>query len=167
MTENLHKLLFNPESIAVIGASNDKLKTGGRVTDNIKSNGYKGKLWAINPKTPSIMGLPTFRGIPDLPGVPDLAYIAIPAPYVRSTLEELAAIAPRRVQETASLHLVLDLLRQSRPSPVPQRPSCTDSLQPLRSNPLKYLFGLLCLHPHSHTCDFLSMHGQSPFYLQH
>ena len=28
MTENLHKLLFNPESIAVIGASNDKLKQG-------------------------------------------------------------------------------------------------------------------------------------------
>ena len=61
MTSNLHKLLFNPESIAVIGASNDKLKTGGRVTDNIKSNGYKGKLWAINPGTPSIMNLPTFK----------------------------------------------------------------------------------------------------------
>ncbi|MFC1838854.1 acetate--CoA ligase family protein [Thermodesulfobacteriota bacterium] len=97
MTDNLHKLLFNPESIVVIGASNDRLKTGGRVTDNIKSNGYKGKLWAINPKTPSIMDIPTFKSVPDLPEAPDLAYIAIPAPFVRSTLEELAAIGTKAV----------------------------------------------------------------------
>ena len=91
MTENLYKLLFNPESIAVVGASNEKLKTGGRVTDNIKSNGYTGKLWAINPKTPGIMGLPTFKSVADLPKAPDLAYIAIPAPFVKASLEELAA----------------------------------------------------------------------------
>ena len=97
MTDNLYKLLFKPESIVVIGASNDKLKTGGRVTDNIKSNGYTGKLWAINPKTPDIMGLPTFRSIADLPSAPDLAYIAIPAPFVRASLEELAAKGTRAV----------------------------------------------------------------------
>lgn len=97
MTDNLYKLLFNPESIAVIGASNDKLKTGGRVTDNIKSNGYTGKLWAINPKTPDIMGLPTFKSVADLPGAPDLAYIAIPAPFVRGSLEELAAKGTKAV----------------------------------------------------------------------
>ncbi len=97
MTENLYKLLFNPESIAVIGASNEKLKTGGRVTDNIKSNGYTGKLWAINPKTPDIMGLPTFKSVADLPEAPDLAYIAIPAPFVRASLEELAAKGTKAV----------------------------------------------------------------------
>ncbi len=90
MTDNLYRLLFNPESIAVVGASNEKLKTGGRVTDNIKSNGYKGKLWAINPKSPDVMGLPTFKSIADLPAAPDLAYIAIPAPFVRDALSELA-----------------------------------------------------------------------------
>ncbi len=97
MKDNLYKLLFKPESIAVIGASNDKLKTGGRVTDNIKSNGYTGKLWAINPKTPDIMGLPTFKSIADLPEAPDLAYIAIPAPFVRRSLEELAAKGTKAV----------------------------------------------------------------------
>ena len=97
MTENLYKLLFNPESIAVIGASNEKLKTGGRVTENIKSNGYKGKLWAINPKTPDVMGLPTFKSVADLPSAPDLAYIAIPAPFVRASLEELAAKGTKAV----------------------------------------------------------------------
>jgi acetyltransferase len=97
MTDNLYKRLFNPESIVVIGASNDKFKTGGRVTDHIKSNGYKGKLWAINPKTPNIMNLPTFRHIGDLPETPDLAYIAVPAPFVRGSLEELAAIGTKAV----------------------------------------------------------------------
>jgi len=90
MTKDLYKLLFHPESIAVIGASNEKLKTGGRVTDNIKSNGYTGKLWAINPKASDVMGLPTFKSVADLPSAPDLAYIAIPAPFVRASLEELA-----------------------------------------------------------------------------
>ena len=97
MKDNLYKLLFHPESIAVIGASNEKLKTGGRVTDNIKSNGYRGKLWAINPKTPDIMGLPTFKSIADLPEAPDLAYIAIPALFVKASLEELAAKGTKAV----------------------------------------------------------------------
>ncbi|NLD36269.1 MAG: CoA-binding protein [Desulfatiglans sp.] len=97
MTKKLYKLLFHPESIAVIGASNEKLKTGGRVTDNIKSNGYTGKLWAINPKAPDVMGLPTFKSVADLPSAPDLAYIAIPAPFVRASLEELAAKGSKAV----------------------------------------------------------------------
>lgn len=97
MIKNLYKLLFHPESIAVIGASNEKLKTGGRVTDNIKSNGYIGKLWAINPKAPDVMGLPTFKSVADLPSAPDLAYIAIPAPFVRASLEELAAKGTKAV----------------------------------------------------------------------
>lgn len=97
MTANLYKLLFHPESIAVIGASNEKLKTGGRVTDNIKSNGYTGKLWAINPKAPDVMGLPTFKSVADLPSAPDLAYVAIPAPFVRASLEELAAKGTKAV----------------------------------------------------------------------
>ena len=84
------KILFNPESIVVIGASNDPSKPGGRVTKNIKENGYRGSLWAVNPKAASIQDLPTFKTIEALPGPPDLALIAIPAPLVQSTLEALA-----------------------------------------------------------------------------
>ena len=84
------KSLFNPESIVVIGASNDPSKPGGRVTKNIKENGYRGSLWTVNPKAASIQDLPTFKTIEALPGPPDLALIAIPAPFVQSTLEALA-----------------------------------------------------------------------------
>ena len=58
--------LFHPESIAVIGASNDPLKPGGKVFKNIKENGYKGNLWAVNPNSKSIMDLPVFESIDKL-----------------------------------------------------------------------------------------------------
>ncbi|MBN2062492.1 MAG: acetate--CoA ligase family protein [Deltaproteobacteria bacterium] len=86
----MYDFLFKPRSIAVIGASNDEFKPGGRVTKNIKENGYEGDLWTVNPKAPSIMGLPTYPSIEDLPGSPDLAIIAIPSGGVRAALESLA-----------------------------------------------------------------------------
>ena len=94
-SEEVYKCLFHPEIIAVIGASNNPLKPGGRVTKNIKENGYRGDLWAINPNTSNIMDLPTFKTIEELPGTPDLALIAIPAPFVRSALEGLGRIGTR------------------------------------------------------------------------
>ena len=46
-----YDFLFNPRSIAVIGASNNGLKPGGRVINNISTHGYSGRLWAVNPNT--------------------------------------------------------------------------------------------------------------------
>jgi acyl-CoA synthetase (NDP forming) len=89
-SQNTYQRLFHPKSIAVIGASNDHLKPGGRVTKNIKDNNYAGELWAVNPKTPDVLGLPTFKTIGELPGIPELAIIAIPARFVLPTLQELA-----------------------------------------------------------------------------
>ncbi len=82
--------LFHPESIAVIGASNDESKPGGRIIKNILDQGYTGSLLAINPGNDSIKNLPTFPGIKDLPSIPDLAIIAIPARFVAGALQELA-----------------------------------------------------------------------------
>jgi acetyltransferase len=89
-SQNNYQRLFHPKSIAVIGASNDHLKPGGRVTRNIKNNDYSGTLWAINPKTPDILGLPTYQTVSELPGIPDLAIIAIPAKFVMPALQDLA-----------------------------------------------------------------------------
>ncbi|MBW2138838.1 MAG: acetate--CoA ligase family protein, partial [Deltaproteobacteria bacterium] len=86
----VYRALIEPGSIAVIGASNDPFKPGGRVTKNIKEHGFKGDLWAVNSKASSVMGLPTFRSIDHLPAAPDLSIIAIPAPGVQAALKELA-----------------------------------------------------------------------------
>ncbi len=86
----IYQNLFHPKTIAVIGASNDPFKPGGRVIKNIKENGFGGQLWAVNPKAGDILGLPTFAGIPMLPDSPDLAIVAIPSAHVLPAMEELA-----------------------------------------------------------------------------
>ncbi len=89
-SQSTYQHLFHPKSIAVIGASNDGLKPGGRVLKNIKENEYQGELWAVNPKTPDILGLPTFKSVYDLPEIPELAIVAIPAKFVLPTIKDLA-----------------------------------------------------------------------------
>ncbi len=93
----MYEYLFHPKSIVVVGASSNSLKPGGRVLKNIKENGYQGLLWAINPRSPSVMGLPTYKTIEDLPETPELALIAIPAPLVREALESLVRIGTKAV----------------------------------------------------------------------
>jgi len=58
--------LFNPGNIAVIGASPHKEKLGYQVLGNIINNGYKGKIFPINPTANEILGLETFRTVKDI-----------------------------------------------------------------------------------------------------
>lgn len=86
----VYEYLFNPSSIAVIGASADPLKPGGRVFKSIRENGYKGVLWPVNPNATEILGLPSFETIRTLPAAPDLAIVAIPSKLVLGAIEDLA-----------------------------------------------------------------------------
>ncbi len=88
-TADVYRKLFNPQSIVIIGASNDISKPGGRIIKNITEHGYQGSILAVNPGTPSVMNLPTYKTIDELPKIPDLAIIAIPARFVVNTVEEL------------------------------------------------------------------------------
>lgn len=87
--------LFKPQSICVVGASNDDFKPGGRVLKNIKENGYLYELWAVNQNSDNVMGLPTYKSINDLPYGPDLALIAIPSKFVLQAITDLAAIGAK------------------------------------------------------------------------
>lgn len=89
-SSKIYKSITAPENIVVIGASNDASKPGGSVTKNIINGNYQGILRVVNPKNPSIMGLPAFKSIADLPDGLDLAIIAIPAPWVHQALLDLA-----------------------------------------------------------------------------
>jgi len=82
--------LLHPQSIAVIGASEDTSKPGGRILKNILSKGFSGELMVVNPKSSSIQGLRAHATVESLPLTPELAIIAVPAAYVRSALEDLA-----------------------------------------------------------------------------
>ncbi|MBI5255778.1 MAG: acetate--CoA ligase family protein [Burkholderiales bacterium] len=83
--------LFEPRAIAVYGASSDPTKIGGRPLDFLKSSGFDGALYPINPKAAQIQGLPAFATVSAVPGPVDLAIVAVPAPGVPAALEDCAA----------------------------------------------------------------------------
>ena len=85
----VNKQLIDPESIVVVGASNNITKPGGKLFYNIRTGTFRGKLYAINPKEDEVQGLPSFRSVKDLPRV-DLAILAIPASLCLDTVRELA-----------------------------------------------------------------------------
>lgn len=85
----INKQLINPDSIVVVGGSNEITKPGGKVLKNIIDGNYKGKLFVVNPKESEVQGIKSFQNINDLPNV-DLAIIAIAAKYSPETVEILA-----------------------------------------------------------------------------
>jgi acyl-CoA synthetase (NDP forming) len=81
--------LLDPQSIVVVGGSNDIQKPGGKVVKNIIDGNYRGKLYVTNRKEDIVQGIPSFKNPEDLPAV-DLAIIAIAAKYVPDAVEILA-----------------------------------------------------------------------------
>ena len=87
---NLHALL-SPASIAIVGASPDFTKINGRPLKHLLDKGYRGKLFAVNPKYSVIGGVVCYPSIADIPGPVDLAIVAVPAKSVAAVLRELGA----------------------------------------------------------------------------
>ena len=79
---------FNPQSVAVIGASRSKEKLGHGVLANLIKYGYPGQIYPINPKADEILGLKCYPSVLDVPGPIDLAIVVIPAQFVAAVLEE-------------------------------------------------------------------------------
>lgn len=77
-----------PKSIALIGATEDYAKFGGRFLHHIVDHGYKGRIFPINPRRESVLGLTCYPSIMDLPEAPDLALVAVPAPKLAAMIEE-------------------------------------------------------------------------------
>jgi acetyltransferase len=70
--------LINPESIVVVGGSDDLFKPGGKILKNIIDGKYSGKLYVVNPKQEIVQGIKSFTDINDIPET-DLAILAISA----------------------------------------------------------------------------------------
>ncbi|WKV12944.1 acetate--CoA ligase family protein [Marivirga harenae] len=85
----LQNSLLNPENIAIIGASENQSKPGGKVIFNLISGGFKGKIYGVNPKVISIEGVEHIAKVDLLPKV-DLAILSIPAALCVETVNTLA-----------------------------------------------------------------------------
>ncbi len=84
------KHLFEPKSIAVIGASTNQSKIGYKVIDNIIASKYPGKIYPVNPRGGEILGCKVYESIEAIDGDIDIATICIPAKYVLTALEACA-----------------------------------------------------------------------------
>jgi acyl-CoA synthetase (NDP forming) len=80
-----------PRSIAVIGASDNAHKIGGRPIAYLSRFGYQGKIYPINPARPEVQGLRSYQGLQDLPEVPDVAIIAVPGDLAVQAVDECAS----------------------------------------------------------------------------
>ena len=80
-------IFFNPNSIAVIGAS-EKPGVGKAIFSNI-INGYKGKIFPITPSNPAVFGITAFKSVLDIAEDVDLAVIATPNKIVPQVMEEI------------------------------------------------------------------------------
>ncbi len=80
--------MFYPESVAVIGGSNDKSKIGYQIMRGLKEGGYKGKIYPINTNASEVLGIKAYKSVLDVPDTIDLAIISIPAKYSPQAAEE-------------------------------------------------------------------------------
>lgn len=87
MLQKLDKM-FNPNIIAIIGASNSIQKWGGFLTVHMLKGKFIGKIYPVNPREKQILGMPAYRSILDIPEPIDLGIIAVPADKVLPAIEE-------------------------------------------------------------------------------
>lgn len=85
----INKQLIDPQSIAVVGGSNDITKPGGKVLKNIIDGTFNGKLFVVNPKETEVQGIKSYTNLNNLPNV-DMAVLAIASKYCLRTIEILA-----------------------------------------------------------------------------
>ena len=86
----INQQLLNPESIVVVGGSDDIHKPGGKVLFNIIKGNYQGKLYVSNPKQDKVQGINSYKDLNDLPDT-DLAILAIPAKFCIDAVDILAS----------------------------------------------------------------------------
>ena len=89
--------LLAPRSIAVVGASSDPTRIGGRPIAYMKNQGFKGALYPVNPTRPEIQGLKAYASIADLPEPPDVAIVAVPAEIATQAVSDLAKLGVKGV----------------------------------------------------------------------
>ena len=86
----INKELIQPESIVVVGGSNNYHKPGGAIVRNIIQGGFEGTLRIVNPKEDEVQGIKVFHDVTELPPT-ELAILVIPARFCPDTVKTLAA----------------------------------------------------------------------------
>ena len=83
--------LTAPRSVAVVGASDDPSRIGGRPLNYFLTKGFEGDVYPVNPNRETVQGVPAYPSVADLPGDVDFVLVAVPAPHVVDVVREAAA----------------------------------------------------------------------------
>lgn len=83
--------ILTPRSVAIVGASDDVARIGGRPLRYLREGGFAGPVWPVNPNRPQVQGLPAFASLAALPAAPDIAILAVPAAATLAAVEDCAA----------------------------------------------------------------------------
>jgi acetyltransferase len=81
---------FRPKSVAVVGASSDPKKPGNTALRNMISLGYKGKIFPVNPREQTILGLACYKSVLDIPEPVELCVLLVSAELTLQVAKELA-----------------------------------------------------------------------------
>lgn len=95
-TDSLTALL-EPTSVAIIGASDNPTRIGGRPLHYTRTAGFAGTIYPVNPNRNTVQGLPAFASIGEVPGPVDTAIVAVPAAKVVATAEDCAAAGVKAI----------------------------------------------------------------------
>ena len=87
--------LFEPRSVAIVGATEKTGKVGEVLVSNMRAAGYRGELLAVNPKYASVHGSPSFPSVDRLPHPVDLVVVATPAATVPDVIAQCGAAGVR------------------------------------------------------------------------
>lgn len=80
--------IFEADSIAIVGASEEKGKVGTSIAENVSKLGYKGKVFFVNPNRKKVLGKPCYASLNDIKQNVDVAVVVIPAKFVYQVIEE-------------------------------------------------------------------------------
>ncbi len=84
--------LLEPGSVAIIGASDDPARIGGRPLRYMLEAGFRGAIYPVNPNRAQVQGLKAFASVREIPEPADCAIVAVPATMVVETLEDCAVM---------------------------------------------------------------------------
>ena len=83
----LHRI-FEPRSVAIVGASDRELSVGSQVLGNIIDGGFKGSIYPVNPNHDNLKGLQCYRSIGDIDHPVDLVIITIPYAAIPAVMRQ-------------------------------------------------------------------------------
>ena len=97
MTQSLNRrrlaqALLAPQSVAIIGQSNDATKTAGRPLKYLRQAGYAGRIYPVNPRRDEVLGERAWPSLKELPEPPDHAYIVASTEATMEAIEESARL---------------------------------------------------------------------------